>query len=188
LVRHYHHLRNEHERARPGSAVRRRIESRLLDVRERFDRALAEWVPDDDLAQAWRDHLHHRAGEPNGPAPIKPLVFTGRSQAGSVAEVREHENGELHVIIDGSLAERLLEATFVSGTTFRLIRPHRLPFAETFTASARVLRQLRVYLHDDGSPPWDVASELLADGLIDVHFAVTPRGLRALAALTRARR
>ena len=184
LVRQYHHLRSEHERARPNSGVRRRIEARLLDVRERFDRALAEWVPDDDLAQAWREHLHYRAGEPNGPTAIQPLVFTGLSQAGSVAEVREHENGELHVVIDGSLAERSRAITFVSGTTFRLIRPNRLPFVETFTASPYARRELSIYLHEDGSPPWDVASELLADGLIDVHFAVTPRGLRALAALT----
>jgi hypothetical protein len=186
LVRHYHHLRAGHESARPNSSVRRRIESRLLDVRERFDHALAEWVPDDGLAQAWREHLHYRAREPNGPAPIQPLVFTGRSQAGSVAEVREHENGELHVIIDGSPAERIRAKMLVSVTKFRLVRPNRLPFFETFRASARARRELRVFLREGGSPPWDVASELLADGLIDVHFALTPRGRRALAALTRA--
>ena len=30
-------------------------------------------------------------------------------------------------------------------------------------------------------PPLGAASELLADGLIDVHFAATPRGRHALA-------
>ena len=36
------------------------------------------------------------------------------------------------------------------------------------------------FLDDGKSPPWDHASELLADGLIDTHLAVTPRGRRAL--------
>ena len=61
------------------------------------------------------------------------------------------------------------------------IRPHRLPFSETFTASTKALRELAGYLRGSGSPPWDSAGELLADGLIDVHFALTPRGRRALA-------
>jgi hypothetical protein len=142
---------------------------------------LKEWVPDDELARAWRDHLHYRAPEPDGPAPIQPLAFTGWSEAGSIAEVREHENGELHVIIDGSVVERTPEAMFEAGTTFRLIRPHRLPFSETFTASTKALRELAGYLRGSASPPWDSAGELLADGLIDVHFALTPRGRRALA-------
>jgi len=35
----------------------------------------------------------------------------------------------------------------------------------------------------DASPPWEYASELLDDGLIDVHFDLTPRGKRATAGL-----
>ena len=160
--------------------MRRRIERRLLDVRERFDCVLEEWVPDGDLTRAWRDHLHYRAPQPDGPPPIEPLVFTGRSEAGSVAEVREHANGELHLIIDGSPTERLVDATFAAETSMSLIRPNRLPFEETFRAPARALDELASYLREDRSPPWDAAGELLADGLIDVHFALTPRGRRAL--------
>jgi hypothetical protein len=179
VVHDCHQLQNEHERHAEG-AIRRRIESRLVDVRERFCRLLEEWVPDDELSRAWRDHLHYRAPEPDGPPPIEPLVFSGRSEAGSVADVREHANGELHVIIDGSPAERVPEATLVAGSRFALIHPNRLPFVETFSASAHALDELAAYVEGDGSPPWDAASELLADGLIDVHFALTPRGRRAL--------
>ena len=179
LVHDCHHLQNEHERRAEG-VIRRRIENRLVEVRERFYRLLEEWVPDGELARAWRDHLHYRAPEPDGPPPIEPLVFSGRSEAGSVADVREHANGELHVIIDGSPAERLPEAMFVAGSRFELIRPNRLPFVETFSASAQALDELAAYVEGDDSPPWDAASELLADGLIDVHFALTPRGRRAL--------
>ena len=42
LAHEYHHLQNEHKRASLESRVRRRIEERLLDVRERFDRLLDE--------------------------------------------------------------------------------------------------------------------------------------------------
>jgi hypothetical protein len=42
------------------------------------------------------------------------------------------------------------------------------------------LRALADYAGDeDASPPWDYAAELLSDGLIDVHFDLTPRGRRA---------
>ena len=54
--------------------------------------------------------------------------------------------------------------------------------AETFNASEEALTALARLRYDpDSSPPWEYASELLADGLIDVHFDLTPRGKRALA-------
>jgi hypothetical protein len=184
LVRHYHHLRHEHERASPGGATRRRIEHRQLEVRERFDRVLAEWVHDDELAQQWRDHLHHRAPEPDGPPPIRPLLFRGQSEAGSVAEVRANASGELVLEIDGAPVERFLDPELPINDLSELVRAGRLPFKETFTASPEALSDLARFLDEgDRSPPWDDAVELLADGLIDDHFALTPRGRRALTAL-----
>ena len=54
--------------------------------------------------------------------------------------------------------------------------------AETFNASENALTALAAYRAGSGAqPPWDYASELLADGLIDVHFDLTPRGKRAIA-------
>ena len=53
-----------------------------------------------------------------------------------------------------------------------------LPYAEeALTALDRYRDQ------SDASPPWEYASELLDDGLIDVHFDLTPRGKRATAGL-----
>jgi hypothetical protein len=41
-------------------------------------------------------------------------------------------------------------------------------------------RELADYVDDENaSPRWDYAAELLSDGLIDVHFDLTPRGRRA---------
>ena len=77
LVRYYHHFQSEHQRAQLESSARRRIEDRLLDVHARFDSLLEEWVDDEGLRGAWREHLRNRAPEPDGPEAIRPLVFRG---------------------------------------------------------------------------------------------------------------
>jgi hypothetical protein len=179
LVRNYHHLQNEHKRAAPGSRPRRRIEDRMRDVRERFDRLLAEWVPEADVAEEWRAHLQYRAPEPSGPAPIHPLIFRGENEAGAVVEIRR-KGHELTVTVDGTLAERLSEED-VPADWFHVFRVSETDFRETFTASADAVQALAAFVADgDGDPPWDVAEELFSDGLTDVHFALTPRGRHAL--------
>jgi hypothetical protein len=181
LARHYHHLQNEHKRAAPQSGMRRRIEDRLLQVRRRFDQVLAEWVPEEDFRRAWRDHLHYRAPKPPGPPPIPPLVFRGRSEARSVVEIRGKKGEELDVEIDGALVERIAAAKdfAITGAPARY-RYNRTEFRETFSVSPDALQALADFLAEGGSPPWQHASELLGDGLIDVHVALTPRGRRAL--------
>ena len=182
LIRYYHHLQNEHKRAHLEGGVRRRIEDQLLEVRERFDRFLAEWVPEEDLRRAWWNHLHARAPEPPGPAAIRPLLFRGTSEAGSVVEVRGKKGEETEVLVDGTLVERIA----VDGDLTFLVPPldfgpNRRPVYETFSAPPEALEALADFLDDGGPPPWEHASELLADGLVDVHFGLTPRGRRALA-------
>lgn len=54
LARHYHHLQVEHQNAQPESSPRRRLEDKLLRVRERFERVLQEWVPEEELREGWR--------------------------------------------------------------------------------------------------------------------------------------
>src|SRR6266540_6167714 len=81
LARSYHHLHNEIERREPESATRRRLEDRLLDVRERFDRVLEEWVSDEALRNEWRAYLRNRVPEPSEPQTIEPLVFQGLTDA-----------------------------------------------------------------------------------------------------------
>jgi hypothetical protein len=181
LARHYHHLQNEHKRAGVESGVRRRIEEQLLEVRERFDRLLEEWVPDTELQQAWREHLHNRVAAPAGPAAIRPLVFRGRSEAAAVVEVRGKGGDELEVEIDGSVVARIAgEKDFTPVIpTFRW-RFDGVEFEELFDVSSEALDALADSLREDQSPPWEHAAELLADGLIDTHAALTPRGRRAL--------
>jgi hypothetical protein len=181
LARHYHHLQNEHKRAGLESGVRRRIEERLLDVRERFDRILEEWVPDPELQQAWREHLHNRVAAPAGPAGIRPLIFRGRSEAGAVVEVRGRGDDELEVEIDGSLVARIAgERDFTPVIPSFRWRFDGVEFGELFDTPSEALDALADFLRNDQSPPWEHAAELLADGLIDTHAALTPRGRRAL--------
>ena len=182
LSRHYHHLQVEHQNASPGSSVRRHLEDKLLRVRERFDRVLEEWVPEEELREAWRTYLDHHGPEPDGPHAIEPVVFRGRSEVtGSIVEIRG-SGDELRVEVDGTLVERVAgEEDFASRepvVTFRLNNPE---FEEIFEASDEAHQALAEFLDRGESPPWEHASELLADGLIDVHFALTPRGHRALA-------
>jgi hypothetical protein len=70
------------------------------------------------------------------------------------------------------LAEREIPLTFRIGDQ---------EFQEIFEAPARVVAAARAYFSDPfGEPPWQ-HSAVLADGLIDGTFALTPRGSRALA-------
>jgi hypothetical protein len=181
LARSYHHLHSELERAHPESSVRRDLEDKVLDVRERFDRVLDEWVADPALREAWRAHLHNRAAEPDEPSAIRPLVFQGRSDdTGSVVEMRRGDG--LEVSVDGSLVERVVaDKDFEGETTRARFRLNGTVFHETFNASPAAIDALREFTESATTPPWDHASELFADGLIDVHFDLTPRGRRALA-------
>ncbi len=189
LVRHYHHLESEHERAHAEGSVRRHLETRLHDDGERFERVLTTYVADERSRRAWRDFLHHRGGEPPGPPPIKPLVFKGRSDEGSVVEIRQEPSGELTVELDDRLVERLRpgHSSLAEGRR-AVFRVGEIEFRETFDAKPSALAALRRFVDSAGSPPWDRASVLLADGLIDVTFGLTERGRRALAAPARRRR
>jgi hypothetical protein len=100
-----------------------------------------------------------------------------------VAEVRANASGELVLEIDGAPVERFLDPEPPISASHELVRPNRLPFQETFTVPPEALSELaRFAEYGDGTPPWDHAVELLADGLIDDHFALTRRGRRALTA------
>jgi hypothetical protein len=186
LVRYYRHLQNEHHRAAPESAARRRIEDKLLDVRQRLDRELEEWVPEEELRRAWREHLHNRAPEPDGPPEIRPLVFAGQSDVtGSVVEIRGKKGEELEVTVDGAPIERIdADENFAVTVPPARYRMNDNEFLEFFTASPEALQALAEFPGiEHQSPPWEYAAELLADGLIDTNFALTPRGRRALATM-----
>jgi glutamine synthetase adenylyltransferase len=105
LARHYHHLQVEHQNASPGSSARRHLEDKLQRVRERFDRVLGEWVPQEELRESWRAYLEHHGSVPNGPAAVEPVIFRGRSDVtGSIVEIRGRGD-EARVEVDGGLLE-----------------------------------------------------------------------------------
>jgi hypothetical protein len=182
LVHNYKHLHNELVHENPEGSTRRELEDKLLDVRERFDRLLDEWVPDAELQEQWREHIHGRRAEPDEPVSIDPLAFQGVTDAGSTVQVRGQAD-EYQVWVDGSLQERIAARKDLSVDKPVLhFRGDGKEIAETFNVSEDALNALARYRDEsDPSPPWEYASELLADGLIDVHFDLTPRGKRATA-------
>jgi len=182
VVRHYHHLESEHERAHPQGSARHHLELSLNHDRERFEHLLAEYVADEGVRRAWRDFLHHRGGEPSGPPAISPVLFKGRSEAGSILETRRDPSGELAVVVDGQLVERRpARAIPVTEGHPAIFQLDGAEFREVFDARPSALRALRDFRASGGDPPWEHASALLADGLIDVDFGLTDRGRRALA-------
>ncbi len=183
LVHHYQHLHNDLEREKPEGSTWRELEQKLLDTRERFDRLLEEWVPDDEVREQWREYIHNRRPVPDEPAGIEPLVYQGVTDAGSLLQVRGQAD-EYQVWVDGSLQERIAARKDLSvDRPYLHFRWDGKEIAETFNTSEDALTALARYRYDpELSPPWEYASELLADGLIDVHFDLTPRGKRAIAA------
>jgi hypothetical protein len=179
----YHHLQNEHHRAALESSTRRRIESELLDLRERFDRLLDEWIADEELRNRWRAYIDTKQPEPDEPTAIEPLVFEGTSSvSGSVVELRGRPD-DLRVEVDGTLVERVVAGKDFAGRTppARFHLDNDTVFEETFSVPDEALAALEAFLEEGGSPPWEHSAALLSDGIIDVHFDLTPRGHRALA-------
>lgn len=181
IVHECHHVHNENARA-SAESVRRKFSARLLELEQRFERALAEGVPDEGIRQAWRDYLHFRAPAPSQPPPIEPLLFRGRSEAGSEVVVRECADGKLEVAVDGSPIERVSGLDLASdGGTASLRVAGRQTFNETFGAPVEALEALRAWAErTEGEPPWEHLRALAADGLVDGHFGLTRRGRRAV--------
>jgi len=91
-------------------------------------------------------------------------------------DVFETQGGEWEYIIDGAVAERRKAGKSTEAT----VRLGGQTFQETFDAPAEALEVLRTYIAEQpsGGPPWEWASELFANGLIDMNFSLTKRGQR----------
>ncbi len=101
------------------------------------------------------------------------------TNTGSVVEIRRGDG--LEVSVDGSLVERVVaDKDFHVDVPPARFRLNGTVYLETFNASPPALEGLREFTESETAPPWDYASELLADGLVEVHFDLTPRGRRAL--------
>jgi hypothetical protein len=145
--------------------VARRVQLEALPRREELDLVVG----------------YYRAPDPPGPPAIRPLVFRGRSEAASVVEIRGKKGEELEVRVDGSVVERIAaEKDFAFPRRHARFRLNASEFRETFSAPTTARQALADFLESESSPPWEHAPALLADGLIDARFALTPRGRRAL--------
>ncbi len=185
LVHEAAHVHNEHKRATADS-VRRKLGARLLELEARFERMLAEGVPDEALRHAWREHLHARGPAPSEPRPLPIVLFSGRSDAGSQVLVRLAKDGALRIEVDGALVDRTTDSASAlrlrEGAGAWLFRIEGLgDFRETFASSSEAMAALRTWAdHPRGAPPWTEMRELAADGLVDRNFSLTSRGRRAL--------
>jgi hypothetical protein len=148
LVHSYQHLHNELEREKPEGSTRRELEDKLLDIRERFDRLLDEWIPGEELREQWREYIHNRRPEPDEPAGLEPLAFQGVTDAGSVVQVRGRAD-EYQVWVDGSLQERIAARKDLSVDKPVLhFRWDGKEIAETFNGSEDALNALAAYRDD----------------------------------------
>ena len=111
-------------------------------------------------------------------------MFRGRSQSGSVCEIRGRPDGDLDVLVDGALVERIAGALdFADEAPGLVYRRDHVEFREVFAVPAPALAALRAFVADSaGGPPWKHAGVLLAEGLVDRYFALLLRGRRALGA------
>jgi hypothetical protein len=152
--------------------------SGLEEIVREYYRLLGETLADEHERTAWRARLHHGAEAPPA-APERPLVFKGRSEGGSLVEIRQRPDGDLDVEIDGVPVDRLSDpidfTVYVDGDR---------SFPEVVDAPPEALEALAAWVADPaGEPPWEHAHELLGDGLIDRYFGLTDRGRRVVRVL-----
>lgn len=71
LAGEYRHLRSEHQRARPESSTRRRLEAEMQQVAARITRRLDDLDLSEEAREAWNAHVYHGAPAPEEPAPVE---------------------------------------------------------------------------------------------------------------------
>lgn len=171
----YRHIQGEHEREGESGSWRRRQKAQLSDLETRFEHILGHWFRDEATRAQWREHLYRAAPEP-APVHDVPRLYRGRSESGSVVDVFETPTGEWEYLVDGAVAERRTAGKSTEAT----VRLGGQTFQEAFDTPAEVLQMLRTYVAEQpsGGPPWESASQLFADGLIDMNFSLTERGQR----------
>lgn len=175
----YRHLAAEHRREGAHGSWRRRFEGELSALERRFEDLLEQWIPDEGERRKWRGHLAGVVPLPERVATRGMLRFAGRSETGATLEVRESESGQ-DVWRDGALMARLSEETgldTIEGSA--RVRIEGTVFDEEFEAPDDAVAALVAFADAARGPaPWRWAEELAADGLIDRHFSLTPRGRR----------
>lgn len=178
----YRHVHEDHRRAPPQGRVRRDLKVRLRQLRYRFERLLAEAPVSDVDRRRWRDRLRRGVEAPSSPTGVPPLLFRGRSDAGSELRLAAGRRGTIDAFVDGVNVAVLDDAqeltTTKPGLVFAL---DDLRFRETFGASPPSIADLRDALTTGRRLRPQHIQELIEEGLLDRTLGVTARGRRALA-------
>jgi hypothetical protein len=182
VVAEYRRVREEHRRAQPRSRTRRHLEVRLRELRERFERLLAEAPVSDTERRHWRNRLRGKEAVPPPAADVRPLLFRGRSDSGSELRITATPEGTVEALVDGAAVAVLDRADELTGTTPGFVFAlDGMRFRETFGASPACLDDLRDAEETGRRPRRRHLRELIGDGLVDGTLGLTPRGRRALA-------
>jgi ribosome-associated translation inhibitor RaiA len=181
-VHEYRRLHEEHRHARAAGSARRKLEGHLRRLRRKFERLVDEAPLASRDRQRWRNALSGMGPTPAPHADVRPLLYRGRSNAGSELLLLPMPDGTLEAFVDGAAVEVLdradeLERTdpefafVLDGTTFH----------ETFAVPKSTLAELREAIASGRAPRPENLRELIEDGLVDGTLGLTARGRRALA-------
>jgi hypothetical protein len=183
LISEYRRERAEHGQLPPREDRQsRHLEQRMAAAETTFEHLLSEWTTEGDERDAWRAAFHGHAPSPQGiEAPTSRLVFRGRTAEGVELEACQRDDARYELRLDGKLAERLVDPLRLTVDADGWTQIADVCAQETFDAPHDARLALATWTRRGGSPPWQHAFPLLADGLIDERFALTPRGRRALA-------
>ena len=176
----YRHVEQEHRRE-PASrgATRHRLAEQMRELDDRFERALAAWAPDESLRTSWREFLHGRAPAPDAPRIASPPTFKGKTDAGTIVEIRGATDG-YDILVDGARSDHSAVPWHLDPEVRGPVRIGEHMCEETFDAPPDAIAALTAFLAGAAGPPHAWARELFEDGLIDPEFALTPRGRRCL--------
>ena len=174
-------LHRRHAAAGDVSADRRRLEQAMADDRRAFARLLVEHVEDESARAAGRAAFDRHGPVPAAPADVLGrLVYRGTTEVGTELEIVERADGEHEVLLAGAVAERVVDRLRLPAHATDVLDLGGTRSRERFASSRAALDALAASGREGATPPWDHADELLADGLVDDHVAVTDRGRRAL--------
>ncbi len=182
VVDEYRRVHEEHRRAEPRGRARRHLEVRLQQLRQRFERLLAEAPVSEAEQRRWRNQLRGKEAALPSHADVRPLLFSGRSDSGSELRLTAAPDGTVDALIDGAAAAVLDGAEELTRTTPGFVFAlDGMRFRETFGASPSCLADLRGAAETGRRPRRKHVRELIEDGLVDRTLGLTERGRRGLA-------
>ena len=178
LGREYRKIRDSHKRTSRDATHRRHSEREMEQVAGRFEQLLNRWVDDETKHKEWLAFFYHFAAVPPEEAPSPPL-FRGVTEVGASVEIHATDSGGYDVLVDRVHAERYDMPFQATAERFEPVIVANRLCRETFSASREAQDSLDAFLlRPNAHPPWRWARQLFEDGLIDVHFGLTPRGAR----------